>query len=224
MNITDRLLKLDPSLEIHNEGRWKDEFDPTIRGFASFNDAGVECETGEFLYAMVRILKPLNILETGTHHGVGASYMAMGAKDNGFGLVTTIEFIKVHFDTACERFRKLGITEYMQPVLGDVQSFQSPHKYQLVLLDTEPITRFGELVKFYDQVEPGGYIFIHDTPRSLCQGNVNPDHPEILSWPFGDIPQKMRELVKNGALRPFHFPTPRGLIGFYKTHLGDLIW
>ena len=224
MNITDRLLQLDPTLTIYNEGRWGKDFEPTIRVYASFNDAGVECETGEFLYSMVRILKPLNILETGTHQGIGASYMGIAAKDNGFGLVTTIEFIQVHFDRALERFRKLQITDHIQPVLGDVQTFQPTNKYQFVLLDTEPMTRFGELVKFYDQVEPGGFIFIHDTPRTLCQGNVNTDHPEISSWPFGDIPARMRELVKNGELRAFHFPTPRGLTGFYKVHPDDVKW
>lgn len=220
MNITEKLLELDPTLIKHNEGEWS----KTISNYSAFNDAGVECETGEFLYSMVRILKPEYVLETGTHWGIGASYMGMGVKDNHFGRVTTIEFIPQNRFSAVQRFNALGLNDYVESILGRVEDYNPQHNYQLILLDTEPITRFSELVKFYDHLDPGGFLFIHDTPRTLCQGNVNTDHPEIPSWPFGNIPDRMKELVKNGELRPFHFPTPRGLVGFYKVHPEDLKW
>lgn len=220
MNITDRLLQMDISLKKHDEGEWSDSHSK----YSAFNDAGVECETGEFLYSMVRLLKPQNILETGTHHGIGASYMGLAAKDNGFGLVTTIEFIPEIQRVAFDRFARLGLTQHVQSILGRVEGFAPTTTYGLVLLDTEPITRFAELVKFYEHLEPGGFMFIHDTPRGLCQGNVNTDHPEISSWPFGDIPESMQNLVKSGQLRAFHFPTPRGLVGFYKVHPEDVKW
>ena len=220
MNVTDTLLLLDPSLKKHNEGEWSN----TDSRYSAFNDAGVECETGEFLYSMVRILKPEHILETGTHWGIGASYMGMAAKDNNYGKVTTIEFIPENYQKAVERFRILGLTNFVESVLGRVEEYKPAVKYGFIFLDTEPITRFSELVYFYEHLSPGGFMFIHDTPRTLCQGNINTDHPEIPSWPFGNIPAPMRELVKNGNLRPFHFPTPRGLVGFYKTHSEDIKW
>lgn len=223
-NVTDRLLAMDPTLQRHNEGFWDRAFDPSLPGFSSFNDAGIECETGEFMYAMVRLLKPDNILETGTHFGVGASYMGLAALDNGKGVVTTIEFIPEIHRVAVDRFARLGLNNHVQSIFGDVGGFTPSTNYQLVLLDTEPITRFAELVKFYDRLDPGGFMFIHDTPRSLCQGNVNTDHPDIPSWPFGNIPPFMRQLVIEGHLRPFHFPTPRGLVGFYKVHPDDVKW
>lgn len=226
MNITERLMQLDPTLERHNEGFWNEPYNPGKPGYSSFNDAGVECETGEFLYSMVRILKPRRVLETGTHVGVGAAYMGMALFDNNQGnKLHTIEFIKQHFDRALERMGVLGLHNTVESYLMDVKDFDpGTATYGLIFLDTEPITRFSELVKFYEHLEPGGFLFIHDTPRTLCQGNVNTDHPEIPSWPFGNIPNRMLELVKNGELRPFHFPTPRGLVGFYKVHPDDLKW
>jgi predicted O-methyltransferase YrrM len=82
MNITKRLLELDPTLSQHNEGAWDKPFDPTLPSYSSFNDAGIEVETGEFLYAMTRLLKPDRVLETGTHWGIGAAYMGTALKDN----------------------------------------------------------------------------------------------------------------------------------------------
>ncbi len=223
MNITERLMQLDPTLIRHNEGHWDKPYDPNMPGFSSFNDAGIECETGEFMYAMVRMLKPAHVLETGTHHGVGASYMGMALKENNNGgILDTIEFIPEINNRAVQRIAALGLTDNVHTHFGDVAQFRSVNIFDLVLLDTEPITRFGELVKFYDQVAPGGFIFIHDAPRSLCQGNVNPDHPEMKSWPFGDIPDQMLNYIMEGNLRQFHFPTPRGLVGFYKTHPDDV--
>ena len=51
---------------------------------------------------------------------------------------------------------------------------------------------------------------------------VNADHG--FAWPFGEIPQSIKNLVKEGLVRPFHFPTPRGLTGFYKVSQGDYKW
>lgn len=55
----------------------------------------------------------------------------------------------------------------------------------------------------------------------MCQGNINPDHPEMKSYPFGDIPAGMMELLKTGQLIKVHFPTPRGLVFFYKPKEDD---
>jgi hypothetical protein len=224
MNITQRLQELDSTFVLHNEGHWDVPLDPTKPGFTSFNDAGIETETGEFLYSMVRILKPDWVLETGTHWGVGASYMGQALKDNNYGQLDTIEFISEIYNRALLRIQTLNLQHIVNCHLGDVAKYEPSQQYKLILLDTEPQTRFAELIKFYPYLEPGGFIFIHDTPRSLCQGNINPDWPNIKSWPFGDIPVIIKTWVKENKLRPFHFQTPRGLVGFYKTHPDDVHW
>ena len=45
--------------------------------YSMFNSGGVEVEVGEFLHSMVRVTKPMHILETGTHLGVSAAFMAL---------------------------------------------------------------------------------------------------------------------------------------------------
>ena len=92
-----------------------------------------------------------------------------------------------------------------------------------MFLDTELNLRFHELVKFSPYLDEGGYIFIHDMPRTLCQGNVNLDHPEIPNWPVGILPQRFLDLMKEGKLKSMYFGGARGLVGFYKPHREDFI-
>jgi len=221
MDITRRLLGLDSSLSIHNEGFWKEDFDKDKKGFASFNDAGVECETGEFLYSMVRMLKPDHVLETGTHWGVGSSYMGLALKDNNHGDLDTIEFLTEIANAASRRFQKVGIQDVVKLHLMDAAKFEPKHQYKLILLDTEPQTRFQELFRFYDYLEPGGFVFIHDLHQHMHQ---IPNEEHGFAWPYGELPRVIKQLVVNGSLRPFHFETPRGLTGFYKVHPSDYKW
>ena len=219
--ITGRLLELDPTLKAYNEGQWGTDL-PWSTGFHSFNDAGIECETGEFLYSLVRMLQPKNVLETGTHWGVGSSYMGLALQDNSFGKLDTVEFLPDIWMRAKKRFTDIGLNDFINSHFGDVAQFDpGDKKYDLILLDTEPQTRFAELVKFFPYLNPGGYIFIHDLHRHMHQ---IPNEEHGFAWPYGMIPDQMKELVKTGQLRPFHFTTPRGFTGFYKVSPDDYLW
>ena len=211
---------LDPHLILHEESEWSGNG----TNYKAFNNAGLECEVGEFIYSLVRLLKPTYVLETGTHEGVGACYIGLALKDNGFGHLDTLEYIPELYERAAHRIDKTGVTYFVVPCLLSSLEFCCQHNYQMILLDTEPQIRFQELVRFYPYLDEGGYIFIHDLPRSLCQGNVNADHPEMKSWPFGDLPEEIKEWVRTDKLRVFHLPSPRGLVGFYKPYATDYHW
>ena len=233
-------MELDPTLVEHAEGHWDMPMVGVLTpgDFSSFNDAGLECETGEFMYAMIRLLKPDRVLETGTHVGVGASYMGIALKDNGKGHLDTIEFLPELHYKACERiYGKMELKDQVTCHFGDVANFEpregNPQegidkmqlrKYGFILLDTEPQIRFAELIKFFPYLLPGGFVFIHDLHRHMAQVGQNPDHPNELLWPWGPLPQQIKDWVKDGELRPFHFSTPRGLTGFYKPSREDYQW
>jgi hypothetical protein len=227
MNITEKLMAMDPTLVQHNEGHWNEQYievpgGGTV-GYSSFNDAGVEIEVGEFLYAMVRVLKPSHVLETGTHWGIGSAYMGQALKDNFSGSLDTLEFLPEIHERAKQRFAALDLLGVINPILMDAGKFNptAEFPYQMMLLDTEPQTRFNELVRFFDCLTPGGYVFIHDLHRHMHQIE-NEEHG--FAWPFGEIPAIIKEWVSRGVLRPFHFPTPRGLTGFYKPREDDYNW
>lgn len=217
MYITQELLKDDQKLSVHNEGEWS----KTVSQYSVFNDAGVECEVGEFLYALMRVLKPINVLETGTHWGISASYIGKALLGNSFGHLDTIEYLPEIHKIASARIMRLGLGGSVTCHLGDVAKFEPKVKYDFMFLDTEPQTRFAEFVRFYEHLNEGGYIFIHDLHRHMHQ---IPNAEHGFAWPYGKLPDKMIELVKTGKIRPIHFGTPRGLTGFYKVHKDDFVF
>lgn len=243
MDVTKRLLELDPTLTRHNEGFWQEPFDPEKKGsYSSFNDAGIEVETGEFLYGLCRLMKPEHVLETGTHVGVSTVYMASALQENRKGDIDTVEFLEPLYRQALDRFKKMGFFKstpkdagideiqkinaecVVHPFLMDAAQFFPLYEkqYDIILLDTEPQTRFAELVKFFPLLKPGGMVFIHDLHQHMHQNQpANPDHPNEPNWPYGMLPEEIKELVKTDQLRPMHFATPRGLTGFYKVHPND---
>lgn len=215
MTISKQLERLsDGLLKIENEVG-----DSTGR-YTMFNDGGVECEVGEFLYGLVRMMKPMHILETGTHKGVGAAYMGMALKANGNGGLTTLEFLDPHIATAKALIRKLGLEMQVNIVKEDARQYVVDHRTELdiLFLDTEPQTRFEELLRFYPHVRPGGIIMIHDLHPHMHQIE-NQEHG--FAWPYGVIPEMMAELIRSGELVKVHFRTPRGFTMFYKKGTDD---
>lgn len=206
------------------DGTLTEMMEPTNSEYKCFNTGGIETDVGEFLYGLVRMLKPNNVFESGTHEGISSSYIAQALKDNGKGLLTTVEIENQHIKRSEERWRQLELIKYVICDKSASLEYQLEYDCEMMFLDSEPVLRFKELRRFYPRLKPGGYVFVHDTPRNLCQGNINTDHPEFKSWPFGDINKEVHEWVLDHELVPFHFGTPRGLTGFYRKHVNDYNW
>lgn len=182
-----------------------------------FDDGGVEVEVGEFLFGLIRAHKPTRVLETGTYSGISASYMGMALKENGFGTLDTVEYEQIHINRSKERFIKLGLQDIITIHQVSSLEFKPQGEYDIILHDTEPNIRYQELVKFYPHLKAGGFAFIHDLPRTFCYGHTNPDHPDEVAWPFGEVPKEMKQL----NLSMFHLGSARGMVGFYKPHEED---
>jgi len=201
------------------------KFEPELHspGFEMVDDGGVEVETGELLYGFVRRLKPSNILETGTYSGISAAYIALALQRNERGELTTVEIDHFHIDRATKMWKQIGVEHLITPVNASSLLYTPNKTFQMIFLDREPDLRLHELVRFYPYLEDGGYVFIHDLPSNWCKGNVNPDHPEMVNWPVGEIPKEAQALIDEKKLLPFYFPDARSLAGFYKPMKGDNI-
>ena len=188
------------------------------------NSGGVEHEVGTFLYGMVRVLKPRMVLETGTYLGASSSYIAQGLKDNNIGTLVTLEINEQHIETSKQLWHSLDLMKWIKSYRQESLKFEPVINYDMMFLDSEMNLRLWELIKFYPNLTPGGYVFIHDFPNTLCYKNVNPDHPEHENWPVGKFPPELDQYLKEDKLRLFHFPNPRGMIGFYRPKLEDYKW
>ena len=209
MYITQKILSATNKLSI------SPEITPGDHGFLMFNDAGTEVEVSEFLYSLVRILKPEFVLETGTHVGVSASYIGLALEDNKKGQVTTFEIIPQHFNTSCEMFRELGLSHRIVSKLFDALQYDlGDQQVDFLFLDSEPQLRFNEFTKFWPNLKPGGFIAIHDLHPSM--GHHGQTYHDVYDWPYGDFREKLGPYMKNGDVQIMHFPTPRGLTLFQK--------
>jgi|ERR1035437_7417215 predicted O-methyltransferase YrrM len=192
--------------------------------FSSFNSGGVEAEVGEFLYGLVRNLKPIAILETGTHWGISSAYMGLALKENGFGKLETLEISKENMDKAAQLWDQLDLMWInkeeekfrLRCTLANSLDANPYEQYEFIFLDSEPEIRFKELVKFFPNLKAGGFMAIHDLPEDMVQGNINPDHPDFPSWPYGNLPEEMKMLLDTKQLIRFNLPTPRDIAFFYK--------
>lgn len=191
----------------------------TNQYYSMYNTGGIELETGEFLYSLVRITKPKLIVETGTHIGISSLYMASGLAENEFNGVfdtklITCEIFKELIIVAQKLWKDNGVDKFISIYEGyslelDIQK----EKIDILFLDSEPQYRYDELLKFYNQVRPGGFIIIHDLPPLMkCKEAKSPETCPL----FGNYKEKIGHLIKSFKLIPIHIPCPRGMVLFQK--------
>lgn len=212
-NATNVLMDRDPNKKIEpiGPGRYhqfshsdfKDIGDPT----------GIAIQEGEFAYGLVRLTLPKRILETGTNIGVSTSYMALAMEHNGFGHIDTIEHDGTVANRANLKFEKLGFNEIIKVYHTKIESFHVNGQYDMLWLDSELAIRYGELLRFWPNISPGGIICIHDL---WC----------LEFDEFKGVPQTMKTMIRNGDLRAITFQTDHGVTVFQKRreidHLSDI--
>jgi predicted O-methyltransferase YrrM len=186
-------------------------------GFTMFNTSGVECEVGELLWALVRVMKPDWVLETGTSYGVSAAYLSAGLRDNGHGRLVTLDATPAYQEKARGLCGLLGTLGRIEFVVSDSRDYDPGEQaFDILFLDTEPPYRWGELVRFWKNLRPGGLAILHDLHPHMNQNGqfMQPtaEHPRgMRDPPWGTIPDAVRGLVEGGDLQSLHLTTPRGL-------------
>jgi tRNA A58 N-methylase Trm61 len=197
------------TLQINEETGLPPLPEPTNANYSMYNTGGVECEVGEFLYGLVRMMKPELILETGTHRGIGAAYLGEALRANDHGKLITLEFIEELWRISALLINQLGLDHFVTPILADVTTYNLEESVDILFLDTEPNLRFAELIRFWDKLKPGGIVIIHDLSPQMGQSGITING--MTDWPFGTLPDEIKELIKTKQLQSLHFSTPRGL-------------
>ena len=198
-------------------------------GFLAFDAGGVEIEVGEFLYGLVRIVKPNRILETGTRYGISAAFMALGLIENGRGRLTTVEVEPSNVIQAKQLFNKAELAGVIDLVRERVENWDpGDAQYDMIFLDTELQFRFGDMIRFWPYLCEGGLLMIHDLHSHMAQTGVM-DHG-ILNGPYGVLPNAIKQMIWSHELQSLHLRTPRGFylvqkasLDFYSTQLLKMI-
>jgi hypothetical protein len=120
---------------------------------------------GEFLYGLVRMLKPNLVVETGTYKGRTANQLYLAVVANGLGRFVTCD----PYDWS-PAFRYPS--DYRKCSSLDLQELREA---DLVFSDSDQNIRNKE----YALVKPGCVFVVHDTGRSY---NGNPDAEWLGKW------------------------------------------
>ncbi len=165
------------------------------RIWSRFDDYTAETEVVDFLHALVRLVKPVHVLETGTWIGLSASAIAMAQRANGFGRLTTLEINADVHATAQRNFRHYGVDQIVDAHLGCSLEHTPEHKIDMLILDADPAQRAAEFARFRPMLNPGSFVVLRDTAESHGSGIGAVGH-----------------LIGSGELvAAINFPTPRGL-------------
>jgi len=211
MSATKDLMGLDPTKSVVAWDRYN-RFSHV--GYEDMQDpTGIHIEEGEFLYGLVRMLKPLSILETGTNIGVSTQYMALALRDNGLpgATVRTIEHSGCVADKAKARMEYMGLSQWVKFNCCAVSQFfelEEGAPYNMAWLDTEFAQRYSELVWVFDHMIAGGIICIHDLW-------------ELDTKDYGGVPDVVRGWIRKGFLRALTFDTQHGVTVFQKRRDKD---
>lgn len=152
-----------------------------------------EVETIEFLHALVRLVKPSYCVETGTWLGYTAEAIGVALRQNGRGLLDTIEYDAEVAAGTRERLASLaGIVEVHNLSSLD---FTPRQPIDFLLLDSALAIRIAEFERYRPQLKHAALVVFHDTGINNHQ-----------------LEQMVRPYISGGVLSAISFSTPRGLL------------
>ena len=171
---------------------------------------GVHAEEGEFLYSLIKIIRPKLVLETGTNVGISGRYIALGLADNGGGVLDTIEHDGEIAKQARLKIKAPGVT--VNVLNMSTSEFVPTEQYDMMFFDSDPKDRFADMDRMFDHLNPGGIVGVHDQKNVENEGNI-----------MGDIAAGIKDRIHVGELRGMVFMTDHGLCVFQKPFEQDWI-
>jgi len=178
-----------------------DVFGKPARLWSMFDGFTAEAETLDFLHALIRLVKPRQVLETGTWLGLSSCAIGLALLSNGFGHVTTLEINQEAHATALENISHYKVQSVVTALLVPSTEFVPDCTYDLAVFDSELCLRTGEFRRFKASLSEHAVVVFHDTA---------PHHEKVG--------EGVRSLISEGLIEGVDLPTPRGIfIGRLKT-------
>ena len=160
--------------------------------YGAFGTDAAEEEVCELLASLVRAIKPCFVLETGTHEGRSAVYIADALRRNKYGRMVSLEINADYARTARSRVEDVlrGYSYLWQ--VEEISSFDyiPPQPIDFLFSDSELGTRQQGLERMRPFLAPRAWVAVHD---SLTHRSV------------------MGDLTSVGWIERVDIPTPRGL-------------
>lgn len=147
-----------------------------------------EPTTSVLLADLVRAIRPILVIETGTYYGNTASAIGRALSENGTGHLVTLETKQHRHRVAARRCRRLPVT----CVYGRALDYTPTEPIGLLFIDSSLESRPQEFDHFFPWFKPSTLIVWHDTK----------DLPVL---------DHVRQLRKDGRIQMILLETDNGL-------------
>ena len=156
-----------------------------------------EVETLEFLYAFIRLVKPVFAVETGTWHGFAAMAIGKAMQNNGFGKLITLELDKESYEVSINKIVEEHLEPYVKVLHIHSLEYVPDGKIDFILLDSALDIREKEFHHFAPYLNHNAYVIFHD---------VSDQHKIVR--------EGISRILASNNLHGFLIPSPRGLAVF----------
>ncbi len=162
-----------------------------------FDRFTAETEVLDFLYALVRMIKPNRVLETGTWFGGSAVVIASALRDNGFGNLLTVERDDETRAVVRKGLEQENLDELVTlHVANSFEIDEVGEEYDFALFAWDVPSRAAEFTKFYGRLKPSATVIFHDTGAEFHEA---------------EGADNVIDLITMGMLEGMFFDAPRGM-------------
>jgi predicted O-methyltransferase YrrM len=134
------------------------------------NSMASEIEVGDFMFGLVRLLKPAIVVETGCHDGTTSFKIAEAVKANGYGSFLTCDLEEHYVANLREEAarRELAIDVFC---MRGHQLIQRCSSIDLAFIDSGGL-REVEVMLTLTKMKRFGVIVLHDTAPHQTEGGI----------------------------------------------------
>jgi predicted O-methyltransferase YrrM/D-alanine-D-alanine ligase-like ATP-grasp enzyme len=188
--ITDEIAGAALPVDAVPESTIPSPFQPLTQKFTMVDRVGAETDVLFFLKALVHLIKPRFVLETGTYRGATAAAIGEALRATGAGRMVTLE-CDPHY-AANSRINLAGLP--VEVVTASSLEYVPDGPIDLLFLDSTRPARVHEFRRFKHLLSSEALIVWHDSA---------PEHSVVH--------RDIEDLVSAGDLHAILLPSPRGL-------------
>jgi predicted O-methyltransferase YrrM len=125
-------------------------------------EMAAEREVGELLYGLVRLIKPINVIETGSANGSTAFQIGLALKANGQGLLQTCDTDEACVARTSFRCAKLPVQVHQSKGIELIEKLWD-ETIDFAFVDSWwNDVRTEELLKLASKIKPRRFLALHD--------------------------------------------------------------
>lgn len=144
------------------------EWCPEPKLWRMYDQMSAEYEVLEGLAALVRLVKPKLVIDTGSFEGHSAVAMGRALRDNGRGKLVTIELDERLHSKTTEHVKNAGLEEFITCIHGSSLAYVPAQPIDMMFSDSGIEVRLSEIEHFKRFMHSFTLVAMHDVFNTPC--------------------------------------------------------